>query len=161
MLQIFNTLSRQKEVFKPLSQEKVKVYYCGPTVYNFAHIGNLRTYLFQDFVVRALRFLGYKVETTMNITDVDDKTIRDSIANNIKLLELTRKYTTYFLEDLGRLNIQKADNIQPISEIVPEMIEMINGLFSKGIAYLGDDGSVYYSIAKFKKYGELAHLDMK
>lgn len=79
MFQIFNTLSRQKEAFKPLSQEKVKIYYCGPTVYNFAHIGNLRTYLWEDFVVKTMRFLGYKVTTTMNITDIDDKTIRDSM----------------------------------------------------------------------------------
>ncbi len=161
MLQLFNTLSRQKETFKPLSQEKVKIYYCGPTVYNFAHIGNLRTYLFEDFIVKTLRYLGYKVETTMNITDIDDKTIRDSMSNNIKLLELTRKYTDFFLEDLKKLNIQHADNIQPISDIVPEMIDMINGLFAKWYAYLGDGGSVYYSIAKFKHYGELAHLDMK
>jgi len=161
MLQLFNTLSRQKEIFKPLSQEKIKVYYCGPTVYNFAHIGNLRTYLFEDFIVKTLRYLGYKVETTMNITDIDDKTIRDSMSNNIKLLELTRKYTDFFLEDLKKLNIQNADNIQPISDIIPEMIEMINVLFAKGYAYLGEDGSVYYSIAKFKHYGELAHLDMK
>jgi cysteinyl-tRNA synthetase len=129
MLQFFNTLSRQKETFKPLSQEKVKVYYCGPTVYNFAHIGNLRTYLWEDFVVRSLRFLGYKVTTTMNITDIDDKTIRDSKLVNEKLLDFTKKYTNFFLADLERLNIQKADNIQPISDIIPDMIEMINGLF--------------------------------
>ena len=154
MFQIFNTLTRQKEIFKPLSQEKVKVYYCGPTVYNFAHIGNLRTYLWEDFVVKTMRFLGYKVTTTMNITDIDDKTIRDSIVWGEKLLDFTRKYTNLFLNDLEKLNIQKADNIQPISDIIPEMIEMINGLFAKWIAYLGDDGSVYYSISKFKKYGE-------
>jgi len=131
MLQIFNTLTRQKEKFKPLSQEKTKVYYCGPTVYNFAHIGNLRTYLWEDFVVKTLRFLGYKVSTTMNITDIDDKTIRDSIAGGEKLLAFTQKYTEFFLKDPEKLNIQKADNIQPISDIIPEMIEMINGLFAK------------------------------
>ncbi len=81
MLRIYNTLTRQVEKFKPLSQDFLKVYYCGPTVYNYAHIGNMRAYLFEDAVVRSLRFLGYKVHTTMNITDIDDKTIRDSLAS--------------------------------------------------------------------------------
>lgn len=160
-MQLTNTLTRNKERFKPLKEEKVKVYYCWPTPYNFVHIGNLRAYLFEDMVVRTLRFLGYKIETTMNLTDIDDKTIRESIAQNISLLELTRKYSDLFLQDLEKLNIIKADNISPISELIPEMILMINWLLEKWYAYLAEDGSIYYSISKFKNYWQLAHLDVK
>lgn len=160
MLHIYNTLSREVEPFKPLSQTGVKVYYCWPTVYNFAHIGNLRTYLFEDVVIRSLRFLGYKVQTTMNITDIDDKTIRDSIKTGENLMDFTQRYTKSFLEDLAALRIIPADEIVPISTLTDEMIMMIQWLIDKGFAYLADDGSVYYRISKFKSYGDLAHLDM-
>lgn len=159
MLHIYNTLSRELERFKPLRQEEVKVYFCGPTPYNYAHIGNLKTYIFEDYVIKTLRFLGYKVKTTMNITDIDDKTIRDSQKYGEKLLPYTQKYSQYFLEDLKKLNITLADNIVPISTLIDEMVEMINGLIKKWYAYLWDDGSVYYEIKKFKKYWNLAHLD--
>ncbi len=125
MPHFYNSLTRTKERFKPLRQEKVKIYYCGPTPYNFAHIGNLRSYLFEDFVVRTLRFLGYKVETVMNVTDIDDKTIRDSQKAGIPLLEYTKKYTEAFLEDLTKLHIHPADTIAPISTLIPEMVVMI------------------------------------
>lgn len=114
-LHVYNTASRAIERFKPLRQDLVKVYYCGPTPYNFAHIGNLRAYLFEDFVIRTLRFLGYKVETVMNITDIDDKTIRDSQQANMSLLDFTQRYTQAFLQDLKNLNIRPADTIAPIS----------------------------------------------
>lgn len=159
MLEIFNTLTLQKERFKPLRQEEVKVYFCWPTVYNFAHIWNLRTYIFEDCVIKTLRFLWYKVKTTMNITDIDDKTIRDSQKSQENLEVFTKKYTNYFLEDIKKLNITLADNIVPISTLIDEMVEMINGLIKRWYAYLWDDGSVYYEIKKFKKYGKLAHLD--
>lgn len=161
MLHLYNTLTRTKEPFKPLRQEITKVYYCGPTPYNYAHIGNLRTYLFSDFVVRTLRFLGNKVETTMNITDIDDKTIRDSIKEGVALQEFTEKYTKFFLEDLETLSIVPADHIAPISGLIDEMVEIINVLLKRGFAYVADDGSIYYSISKFKTYGELAGLDRK
>ncbi len=160
MLQIYNTLTREVELFKPLSQTEVKIYYCGPTPYNYVHIGNLRSYLFEDFVVRTMRFLGYKVETTMNITDIDDKTIRDSVAAGEPLLTFTERYTRAFLEDLQVLGIVPADNIVPISDLIGEMIMMIQGLIDKGFAYLAEDGSIYYSISKFTEYGQLANLDM-
>lgn len=160
MLQIYNTLTREVEPFKPLKQDGIKVYYCGPTVYNFAHIGNLRTYLFEDTVIRTLRFLGYKTQTTMNITDIDDKTIRDSMATGEDLMAFTQRYTASFLEDLNTLRIIPADQIVPISTLTDTMVEMIQGLINKGFAYLADDGSVYYRISKFKHYGALAHLDM-
>lgn len=160
-MKIFNTLSRKKEDFKPLRHPEVKVYQCGPTVYNNAHIWNLKTSVIEDVVVRTLKFLGYQVTTTMNITDIDDKTIRDSVAAGEDLVSFTQKYTQVFLEDLEKLRIEKPENIKAISEIIPEMVRMIQTMLNRGYAYLADDGSIYYSIAKYKKYGNLAHLDMK
>jgi len=161
MLQIYNTLTRKKEKFKPLHEREIKVYHCGPTVYNHAHIWNLKTYVWNDMIVRVLRFLGYNVSVLMNLTDIDDKTIRDSIKSWEKLLDFTKKYTKYFLEDIDKLNIVKADKIVPISDVIPEMIRMINTLLRRKIAYLSEDGSIYYNIKKFKKYWELAHLNME
>lgn len=158
-MQVYNTLTRQKETFKPLRQEEVKVYFCGPTPYNFAHIGNLKTYVAEDYIIKTLKFLGYKIKTTMNITDIDDKTIKNSQISGEKLLDFTKRYSDIFLEDLKKLNITPADNIVPISTLVDDMVVMINGLIKKWYAYMGDDGSVYYEIKKFKKYGNLAHLD--
>lgn len=130
-LQIYNTPSRSIETFKPLRQEKVKIYYCGPTPYNSAHIGNLRNYLNNDLIVRSLRWLGYRVETVMNITDIDDKTIRDSQKSGKSLIEFTEFYTEAFLEDLEYLHIQRADTIEPISRLIPEMGQIIAGLMKK------------------------------
>ncbi|MDD2487417.1 MAG: cysteine--tRNA ligase [Candidatus Gracilibacteria bacterium] len=160
-MQLTNTLTRKKENFKPMKEEKVKVYYCGPTPYDYTTIGNFRAYLVSDMVVRTLRFLGYKVETSMNITDIDDKTIKNSQIEGVDLKTFTERYFNYFLIDLENLGIRKADNISPISLLIPEMVSMINGLLEKGYAYLAEDGSIYYSIAKFKNYGDLAHLDKK
>ncbi len=156
---IYNTLTREKERFKPLKLEQVKVYYCGPTPYNYAHIWNLKTYTVEDLIIRTLKFMWYKINTTMNITDIDDKTIRDSQANNETLSEFTKKYADIFLQDIEKLNIIKADNIVPISTLIDEMVLMINWLIAKGYAYLWDDWSIYYDIKKFKKYWNLAHLD--
>lgn len=158
-LQIFNTLTRKKELFKPLRQDEVKIYFCGPTPYNYAHIGNLRAYLFEDFVIRTLRFLGYRVRTVMNITDIDDKTIRDSQKSGKSLREFTEFYTAAFLEDIQKLRINRADTIAPISGLIDEMALMIQWLLDRDFAYLADDGSIYYRVAKFPSYGELAHLD--
>jgi cysteinyl-tRNA synthetase len=124
-LHLYNTLTRTLERFKPLRQDEVKVYYCGPTPYNYAHIGNLRAYLFEDFVIRTLRFLGYKVRTVMNITDIDDKTIRDSQTSGKTLREFTEFYSEAFLRDLDRLHIHRADTIAPISTLIDEMGLMI------------------------------------
>ena len=130
-LSLYNSLSQKKEPFKPLKQDEVKVYYCGPTPYNYAHIGNLRNYLMDDFIVRILRFLGYRVKTTMNITDIDDKTIRDSQKQGKTLKDLTEYYTKAFLEDCARLHITPADNIKPISELIDDMGLLIDGLIDK------------------------------
>ena len=160
-LHIYNTLTRETERFKPLKQDEVKVYYCGPTPYNYAHIGNLRNYLMDDIVVRTLRFLGYRTRTVMNITDIDDKTIRDSQKSGKSLKEFTEFYASEFFDDCSKLNIIPADTIAPVSTFVPDMGTMIDGLIKKWYAYLADDGSVYYSVSKFRKYGNLAHLDTK
>ena len=160
-LEIYNTLTLTKERFKPLKQDEVKVYYCGPTPYNYAHIGNLRAYLFEDFVIRTLRFLGYRLRTVMNVTDIDDKTIRDSQKSGKSLQQFTEFYTQSFLDDLDTLHIHRADTIAPISTLIDDMGTMIQWLLDKWYAYLADDGSIYYSVKKFRKYGELAHIDTK
>ena len=160
-MKIYNTASRKIEEFKPLKQDKVKVYFCGPTVYNYAHIWNLRTFVFEDVVVRTLRFLWYEVETTMNLTDVDDKTIRDSIKAGVSLKDFTQKYTKIFLDDLEKLNIQKADNIIPVTTLISQMVRMINTMLRRWYAYISDDGSIYYKVSKFKNYWKFANIDLE
>lgn len=160
-MKIYNTLSRELEVFKPLRNPDVKVYQCGPTVYNNAHLWNLKTSIVEDIVVRTLKYLWYKVVTTMNITDVDDKTIRDSVAAGEDLLTFTQKYTDVFLEDLEKLWVELPENITPITQLIPEMVRMIQTLLNRGFAYLADDGSVYYDISKYKKYWKLANLNLE
>ena len=159
-MQIYNTLTRKKEEFKPLKQDIVKIYFCGQTVYNFAHIGNLKTYTGHDVIVRALKFLGYPVKTTMNITDIEDKIIRTAQETWESLKDFTQRYTEAFLDDMKKLNIIPADNIQPISQIIPEMVRMINTMLKRGLAY-ESEGSIYFEVKKFKKYGKLAHLDFE
>lgn len=159
MLKLFNTKSLEKEVFKPKRQDNVKVYFCGPTVYNFAHIGNFRAYIFEDLVIRTLRFLGYNVNTLMNITDIDDKTIRDSQISGEKLKDFTEKFSNIFLQDIEKLWIQKADKVVEISSLIDEMIRMINTLLKKWYAYVWEDNSIYYKISKFETYWEFAHID--
>lgn len=159
-MEIFNTKTRIVEKFKPLKSTEVKVYYCGPTVYNYAHLGNLKTSVVEDMVVKTLKFLGYNVKTTMNITDVDDKTIRDSMKAGETLDSFTQKYTQEFLSDIEKLGIEKPDIVQPVTQIIPEMVRMIQTMINRGYAYYAEDGSIYFNISQFKKYGELAHLDM-
>lgn len=130
-LHLYNTLSRTLEPFKPLKQDEVKIYYCGPTPYNYAHIGNLRNYLMDDFVVRIMRFLGYRVRSSMCITDIDDKTIRDSQKSRKTLKEFTEYYTKEFLSDCNKLSIIPADNIMPISRLIDDMGTIIDGLIQK------------------------------
>lgn len=161
MLHLYNTLSRSIEPFKPLVEDTVKFYGCGPTVYNYAHIGNLCCYTFEDIVIRSLEFLGYSVDALMNLTDIDDKTIRDSQKEHKTLREFTQIYTDLFFEDLAKLWITSFTRHKPISELVPEMISMTQKLIDKKHAYVSDDGSVYFDIKSFKNYGNLAHLDMK
>lgn len=158
-MKINNTKTRKLEEFKPLNSREVKVYYCGPTVYNYAHIWNLRAYVFEDIVIRTLKFLGYNVKTTMNITDIDDKTIRDSQIAWESLKDFTEKYTAIFLEDIKKLNIIPADNIVPVTTLMPEMTRMINTMLRRKNWYLSDDWSIYFDISTSKNYWQLANLD--
>jgi cysteinyl-tRNA synthetase len=155
---LYNTLTRKKEVFKPIKKGKVGMYSCGPTVYWYQHIGNLRTAIFVDFLKRTFLFNDYKVKHVMNITDVDDKTIKSSFEQKISLSGLTRKYEDIFLSDLNSLNIIRAGVIPRATENIDGMIKMISLLLKKGFAYKSKDG-IYFSIAKSNNYGKLARLD--
>ena len=159
VFRVQNTLSRQLEEFKPLEAGHARMYTCGPTVYNFAHIGNFRAYVFEDLLRRWLKFKGFRVTQVMNLTDVDDKTIRDSQAAGKPLGEFTEVYKQAFFEDIRALNVEPAEHYPAATDHVPEMIAIIQKLFDKGYAYRSDDGSVYFSIAKWPAYGKLAHLD--
>ena len=158
MLKIYNTLTKKVEEFKPLYDKEVGFYSCGPTVYNFAHIGNFRSFLFYDLIKRYLKFRGFNVEHVMNITDVDDKTIRDSKKEGISLKEFTGRYTKYFIEDLKTLNIELPDVMPKATEHIKDMVNLIQRLIDKGYAYRGEDGSIYYNISKFKDYGKLSGM---
>jgi cysteinyl-tRNA synthetase len=160
-LQFFNTLTRSKEEFVPLSPPQVRLYTCGPTVYNFAHIGNFRTFVFEDLLRRYLEYRGYRVTHVMNITDVEDKIIRSVRETGETLPQLTSRYTQAFLDDLKTLNCKPAHHLPRATECVAEIIALIGTLMDKGVAYRADDGSVYFSIKKFPQYGKLARLKME
>ncbi len=160
-LSFYNTLHRCQEQFVPISEGRVGLYTCGPTVYNFAHIGNFRAYIFEDLLRRVLKYAGYQVVQVMNLTDVDDKTIRDSQAAGVSLNEFTATYKKAFFADLAELRIEPAEHYPAATEHIEPMIELIQRLMDKGFAYQAEDGSVYFSIAKFPSYGELAKIDLE
>ncbi|MFH1240366.1 MAG: cysteine--tRNA ligase [Candidatus Diapherotrites archaeon] len=159
-LKLFNTLSRKKEEFRPLKDKHAKMYTCGPTVYNYAHIGNFRAYMAADILHRYLKYKGFKVTQVMNLTDVDDKTINGSRNEGISLDEFTSKYKKAFFEDIEKLNIEKADFYPEATKTIPEIVELVKKLIEKGYAYKSSDESIYFSVTKFKDYGKLAHLDL-
>ena len=156
---VYNTMSRTKEELAPLDGKHVRMYTCGPTVYNYAHIGNYRAYMFEDLLRRYIKFCGFEVTQVQNLTDVDDKTIRSSIEQGLPLKEYTKTYIDAFFEDLAKLNIEPAEHYPAATDFIPEMITIIETLFEKGYAYQSEDGSVYYSIDKFEAYGKLARLN--
>ncbi|HSW73028.1 MAG TPA: cysteine--tRNA ligase [Chlamydiales bacterium] len=160
-MKLFNTASRQKETITAQKDNLIRMYTCGPTVYNFAHIGNLRTYIFEDLLRRTLKFFGFKVEQVMNLTDVDDKTIKGAIEKNITLDQYTAPYTQAFFEDLASLGIEKVEHYPKATDYIPEMISLIETLIKKGHAYTGKDNSVYFSISSFHTYGKLSHLNLE
>ncbi len=159
-MKFYNTQTRQKQELKPLQGSHVLMYTCGPTVYNFAHIGNFRTYVFEDLLRRTIKFFGYTITQVMNLTDVDDKTIKGAIAKGVSLNEFTQPYKEAFFADLKTLNIEPAEKYPAATDYIQEMITLIEGLIQKGIAYKGGDGSIYYAIKKFPRYGCLSHLHL-
>lgn len=156
-LRLYNILSRRLETFRPLKDKKVGLYTCGPTVYNYAHLGNLRTYIFEDILQRVLEWNDYKVKRVVNITDVEDKIIRDSKKAGKTIFEFTAPYEKAFYEDIKKLNIKPADIYPKATHHIEEMIALIDKLLKKGLAYQAE-GSVYFDISKFKKYGRLSRL---
>jgi len=160
-LVLFNTATRKKEPFTPIKENHVKLYTCGPTVYNYAHIGNFRTYIFEDLLRRTLQLLGYTVEQVMNITDVDDKTINGAIRQQVSLSDYTEPYCKAFFEDLDTLKIERAERYPKATDYIEDMIAMIAQLLDSGYAYKGADNSIYYAIHKFKRYGCLSHLQLE
>jgi cysteinyl-tRNA synthetase len=163
-LRLFNTYSREIEEFRPLDPEGrvVKMYTCGPTVYSRAHIGNFRAYLFEDLLQRHLEQRGFAVERVMNLTDVDDKTIRGSRAANLPLGEFTTRFKEAFFQDLDTLQIKRADAFPAATEerFIQAMIAMIEKLIARELAYQAEDKSVYFRINRFPAYGHLAHFDL-
>ena len=157
-LHFFNTLTRQKENFKPITKNEVRMYTCGPTVYDYAHIGNFRAFLFEDLLKRWLKYRGYKVTHVMNLTDVDDKTIKGSQTQHIPLKQYTEFYAKAFFEDAAILNIEPADYYPRATEHIQEMVSLIQTLLAKSYAYKGEDGSIYFAINKFPNYGKLSKI---
>ena len=158
---LFNTLTRRVEPLVPLAPPRLTLYTCGPTVWNFAHIGNFRTFLFEDLLRRWLEHEGYDVFQIMNITDVDDRTIRAARGAGKPLVEHTAPFTKAFYEDRDYLRIKSAHVYTPATEYMPQMIALVSRLLERGIAYKGEDGSVYFSLAKFPTYGRLSRLDTR
>lgn len=159
MLKLYNTETREKEAIHT-HNGRIKMYTCGPTIYDFAHIGNFRTYVFEDLLRRAIQYFGFGIEQAMNITDIDDKTIRGAIAKNIPLKEYTEPFRKAFFEDLHKLNIEKVEHYPAATDYIPEMIQMIEKLIQKGFAYKSQNGSIYFSIRRFSSYGKLSHFTL-
>ncbi|HTT68297.1 MAG TPA: cysteine--tRNA ligase [Gemmatimonadales bacterium] len=160
-LRLFNTLSRAVEPFAPLAPPGVTLYTCGPTVWNYAHIGNFRTFVFEDVLRRWLECSGYGVTHVMNVTDVDDRTINAAIAAGVRLPEHTAKYLQAFFDDCAYLRLEPATHYPRATEHVPQMVALVERLLARGVAYRGEDGSVYFAIGRFPAYGKLSRIDAR
>ena len=157
-LRLYNTMSSRVEEFRPLRNHEVRMYACGPTVYDYGHVGNFRTFVAVDILRRFLRQSGYKLRHVMNITDVDDKIIRNSARDGVSVQQYTAKYENAFLEDAAMINIEEPTLVRA-TEHIPEMADFVAKLVEKGFAYRTDDGSYYFRIAKFPQYGKLSKRD--
>jgi cysteinyl-tRNA synthetase len=157
-LLFYNTLTRREQAFEPLHPGEVRLYTCGPTVYDFAHIGNFRTYLWEDILRRHLKLRGYRVTQVMNLTDVDDKTIANARAAGLSLEDYTKKYIDAFFEDLEALGIERAEHYPRATAYIPQMVRLAQRLLEKGHVY-ESRGSLYFKISTFPQYGRLSHLD--
>ncbi|HWE43608.1 MAG TPA: cysteine--tRNA ligase [Gemmatimonadaceae bacterium] len=158
---LYNTLTRQVEPFAPADGACVRMYTCGPTVYNPAHLGNFRTFLFEDLLRRALRLHGWKVNQVMNLTDVDDKIIKRANERGLTITQVTNPVIEIFHRDREYLRIEKAEAYPRATEFIPQMIALVETLIARGVAYLADDGSVYFAIGRFPDYGRLSRLDTR
>ena len=155
-LRLYNTLTQELQVFEPMRDNEVRMYTCGPTVYNYVHIGNLRTFTFQDILRRWLRYRGYRLNHVMNITDVEDKIIAAAGKSHQTLAEYTAPYEKAFFEDTATLRLERPERIAKATEHIDEMAKAIEVLTSKGCTYISD-GSTYFRIASFPGYGKLSH----
>jgi cysteinyl-tRNA synthetase len=158
---LYNTLTRRVDPLQPVAPPRVTLYTCGPTVWNYAHIGNFRTFLFEDLLRRWLEQAGYDVFHIMNLTDVDDRTIKAARQAGKKLIEHTAPFTKAFFEDRDYLRIKPAHVYTPATEYMPQMIKLVSQLLERGVAYKGEDGSIYFAIQKFPTYGRLSQLDKR
>ena len=154
-LRFYNTMSRRLEEFVPIESDHVRMYNCGPTVYDFAHIGNLRTFLFEDVLRRTLRLFGYDVTQVMNLTDIDDKTIRKATDAGLGIREYTDQFIEAFFSDLDTLHVERAEHYPRATDYIPQMVQLVQRLEAAGHAY-SSDGSIYYSISTFPDYGKLS-----
>ncbi len=169
-MKIYNTLTRKKEELIPLDGKTIRMYSCGPTVYDYAHIGNMRAYLFMDFIKRSLIYLGYKVKNVMNITDVghlvsdaddgEDKLVKTAKDTNKTPWEIAQYYTDFFFKDMEKLNILKPDVTPKATDHIKEMLDMVNKLFADEYAYETSDG-IYFDIEKYPEYGQLSRIDLE
>ncbi len=158
-IRLFNTLTRRVETFRPLEPGRVRMYTCGPTVYNFVHIGNLRTFLFEDVLRRTLAAFGYRVTQVMNLTDIDDKTIKGAAAEGVTLREFTDRYVEAFFADIDALRVQRAEHYPRATEFIAHQVALVRRLSERGHTYV-QDGSTYFRIATFPGYGKLSGLDV-
>lgn len=156
---IFNTMTRKKEIFEPLKDREVRMYTCGPTVYDFAHIGNFRAYIFADLLAKWLKFKGFKVKHLMNITDVDDKIIKRAQEQGTEPMKIAQEFEKLFHDDRKKVGIDSIDIFADASKHIPEIISQVKRLIQKGFAYRTETG-VYFDITKFKKYGKLSHQNL-
>lgn len=160
-LRLYNTMSRALEAFTPLAPPRVTLYTCGPTVWNYAHIGNFRTFVFEDVLRRYLEYSGFQVSHVMNLTDVDDRTITAANVAKKPLTEHTAPFTQAFFEDRDYLRVLPATHYPAATDFIPQMIALVEELMERGVAYKGEDGSVYFAIAKFPTYGRLSRIDTR
>jgi cysteinyl-tRNA synthetase len=158
-LELFNTLSGKLETLEPVGAPALRMYACGPTVYDYGHIGNFRTFVHVDVLRRFLRQQGMAVEHVMNVTDVDDKIIRNALAAGKGITEYTARFEKAFFEDMDALGIERPEHLPRATEHIPEMVTLIERLAAKDIAYQTEDGSWYFRIARFPEYGKLSKKD--
>ncbi len=160
MLKIYNSLTRKKEIFKPLKKNKINIYVCGVTVYDFCHLGHARTYAAFDVIIRYLRSQGNKVNYVRNITDIDDKIIKRANERNIDFNDIVNEFTIAMHEDFASIGLLSPDAAPRATEFIPQIIELIQKLINNGYAYVASNGDVYYTVRKFGNYGCLAHRDI-